>query len=282
MNELHPGKTISRPAENPTLRILSLGAGVQSTTLAHMVARGDLEMIDFAVFADTGDEPARVYRHLEQLEKTMPFEIVRARRDGPTLAQMAIDAIDHGHAGRPIPPWYTADPDGMLMRQCSKEFKTRVVQAVVRDRLGFKPGQRAPAGMVVEQWIGMSWDELHRMKSSELAFIHNRWPLVEIGMRREQCKTWMADRQIPVPPKSSCVYCPYRDDAAWVDMRDNAPEDFARACEVDAAIRAGFKGMDGSAYVHKSRVPLREATFSGAYDPVVSMFDEECEGMCGV
>lgn len=81
---MHPGATISGPADSPTLRVLSLGAGVQSTTLAYMVARGDLELIDFAVFADTGDEPARVYEHLDRLENVVPFEIIRvspARRD---------------------------------------------------------------------------------------------------------------------------------------------------------------------------------------------------------
>lgn len=282
MNNVHPGRTISGPADKPTLRVLSLGAGVQSTTLAYMVARGDLEPIDFAVFADTGDEPARVYEHLDRLEKVVPFRIIRSRRPGPTLAEMAIEAVNVGMQGKPLPPWYTAEPDGMLMRQCSKEFKTRVVQRVIRDELGLKPGARAPDGVIVEQWIGMSWDELHRMKASELAFVHNRWPLVEIGMRRNECKKWMADRQIPVPPKSSCVYCPYRDDAAWVEMRDNAPADFARAVQVDEAIRPGYLGMTGEAFVHKSRRPLREAQFSTRSDGVVSMLDDECEGMCGV
>lgn len=278
----HPGTTISSPAKNPKIRVLSLGAGVQSSTLAHMVARGDLEMIDFAVFADTGNEPRRVYAHLDDLERRVPFPIIRARRDGPSLIEMAIDAVENGNEGRPIPPWYTADPDGMMMRQCSKEFKTRVVQRVIREHLGLKPGQRAPDGLVVEQWIGMSWDELHRMKASELKFIHNRWPLVELGMRRPDCIKWTQERQLPTPPKSSCVYCPYRDDAAWMEMQQNDPEDFADAVAFDDAIRPGFKGMIGSAYVHKSRKPLNAVDFNPKSDGIVSMFGDECEGMCGV
>lgn len=53
---------------SPRLRVLSLGAGVQSSTLALMSARGDLPRLDYAVFADTGWEPARVYAWLDWLE----------------------------------------------------------------------------------------------------------------------------------------------------------------------------------------------------------------------
>lgn len=53
----------------PTLRILSLGAGVQSSALLIMAARGDLPKPDAAIFADTGWEPAAVYEHLDRLER---------------------------------------------------------------------------------------------------------------------------------------------------------------------------------------------------------------------
>ena len=42
-------------------RFLSLGAGVQSSTLALMIANGELEPVDSAIFADTGWEPRKVY-----------------------------------------------------------------------------------------------------------------------------------------------------------------------------------------------------------------------------
>jgi hypothetical protein len=50
------------------LHVLSLGAGVQSTTLYLMFMRGVLTpQIDCAIFADTGEEPTPVYRHLDWL-----------------------------------------------------------------------------------------------------------------------------------------------------------------------------------------------------------------------
>lgn len=38
------------------MRILSLGAGVQSSTLALMAEHGEIEKPDYAIFADTGWE----------------------------------------------------------------------------------------------------------------------------------------------------------------------------------------------------------------------------------
>lgn len=60
------------------LRVISLGAGVQSTTLALMAARGEVgPMPDCAIFADTGAEPLAVYKHLDWLEKELPFPVYR-------------------------------------------------------------------------------------------------------------------------------------------------------------------------------------------------------------
>ena len=42
------------------LRVLSLGAGVQSTTLALMIEKGEIPMVDCAIFADTMGEPKKV------------------------------------------------------------------------------------------------------------------------------------------------------------------------------------------------------------------------------
>ena len=43
------------------LRILSLGAGVQSTTLALMIEKGEVPMVDCAIFSDVKGEPQKVY-----------------------------------------------------------------------------------------------------------------------------------------------------------------------------------------------------------------------------
>ena len=52
-----------------TLTVISLGAGVQSSTMAIMAAKGDFPSVDCAIFADTGYEPKAVYKYLEFLKK---------------------------------------------------------------------------------------------------------------------------------------------------------------------------------------------------------------------
>ena len=66
----------------PIMHVISLGAGVQSTTMALMAAHGEIEpMPDAAIFADTGAEPQAVYEHLDWLRSPgvlpFPVEVVR-------------------------------------------------------------------------------------------------------------------------------------------------------------------------------------------------------------
>jgi hypothetical protein len=267
------------------MRVISLGAGVQSTTMALMATHGDIgPMPDCAIFADTGDEPQAVYDHLDWLEKQIPFPVIRARRKGKTLADHAIAIAATDVTRTASPPWYTKGPDGMLPRQCSTEFKVRVITATIRKMLGVEARRQVPADTVVEQWIGISTDEMQRMKDSPNKWQSNRWPLIEQRMSRYDCLRWMSAHGYPRPPKSSCVYCPYRSNDQWRDMRDNHPEDWAKAVAIDQAIRPGFHGMDGEAFVHRQRVPLDQVDLSTAADrgQIEFGFLQECEGMCGV
>jgi hypothetical protein len=121
------------------------------------------------------------------------------------------------------------------------------------------------------------------MKPSELGYIGNRWPLIEAGMSRRACLSYLAKRQIAQPPKSSCIFCPFRGVEQWRSMRDGAPEDWARAVEFDRQIRPGFHGMEGEAFLNRQRVPLDQmdlSTWAERGQP--DLFGEECEGVCGV
>jgi len=270
---------LSRPLGNPTLRALSLGAGVQSTTLALMSARGDLEPLDCAFFADTRGEPREVYRHLDWLESILPFPVYRTQRAGVSLGQLMLDVASGERDERgnsPLIPYFVNG--GMIPKQCSKEFKTRPVGRAICDQLGIKPRQRGPKEPIVELWLGMSTDELQRLKRNEKRWIHNRFPLVEARMDRNACIRWMEERQYPVAPKSSCVFCPFRGVAGFRRLRDTAPDEFAELVKFDIAIRSAHP--DG-AYLLKSKQPLGEANLD-APDAYGFDFNGECEGACGV
>lgn len=276
--------TLSAPAADPVLRVISHGGGVQTSALCLMAARGDIgPMPDLAIMADTGHEPAAVYEYLEWLRDQVPFPIVTVKRAGMTLGEQtaAVASGARSRKGASLPPLYTANPKGMLPKHCSREFKTRPVTAHIRQLLGLKHRQRVPVGTQVEVWLGISKDEIWRVKSSETPWQHYRHPLVEMDMTRAACLRWMAERQYRTPMKSSCIFCPLRDNAAWQRMKDETPADFADAVAWDYAFRNGWEGMEGQVFVHRGMQPLDQTDFSTEVDPRQLGFALECDS-CGL
>lgn len=269
------------------LRIISLGAGVQSTTMALMAARGEMEpMPDCAIFADTGDEPTAVYDHLAWLtsDNVLPFPVHRVRRPGKPLGEHMIEACNTKSTRTASAPFFTKDPDGMLPRQCSTEFKVRPIERKVRELLGLTLAERrALKEPAVEQWLGISWDEAIRMRPANVRYIRHRYPLIEKEMSRHHCLEWMTRNGYPTPPKSACIFCPYHADRQWRQLRDEAPADWEKAVAFDAAIRNGPRGLKGTMYVHKDRVPLDQVDLSTLEDHgQLNLFANECQGICGV
>lgn len=267
-------------------RFLSLGAGVQSTTLALMANRGDIEPVECAIFADTGWEPQAVYHHLDWLETQLNFPVLRVKRPGRDLGELCLDVAsgDVAHKGSPLAPFFTANPLGMLQKQCSKEFKTRVIGKEVRRLVGLSRGQRGPKEIIVHQIMGISYEEMERMKDAEAPWTLNLFPLIEKRMRRYDCIKWMLDRQYPRPPRSSCIFCPYRNNNEHRELHDASPSDWGRLVEFDAGIRTIVP--HGSAYVHRQRIPIGDVDLRTSKEKGQTELDlgfrEECEGACGI
>lgn len=270
----------------PQLRVLSLGAGVQSTTLALLAAHGEIgPMPDCAIFADTQWEPKAVYEHLAWLREDgrLPFPVhivmrgdirenVKTRRDswGTRFASI---------------PWHIVRRDGtsgMGQRQCSSEYKLTPIMWKIRELLGVSRSAKIAAGSV-EVWLGISKDEAHRMKTAHQNYITNRYPLIEKGMRRYDCLEWLKAHQFPTPPKSSCLGCPYHDNRYWRALKRDSPAEWAETIEFDRYLRMpGVSAMVGTEYMHRDRVPLDQADLELELDAQLDLFGNECEGMCGV
>ena len=271
-------------------RSLSLGAGVQSTVLALMAERGEygLEKPDVAIFADTGWEPPHVYEHLDWLAEQLSFEVVRVK-SGNIRDNILQGTSPDGNNYLGIPA-FLVNGDGtraVAARQCTTKYKVRPINQYLRKRLGFAPGRRAPKHIQVEIWMGISADEVMRQKQSREEWATNRYPLIELGFSRAQLLNWFnenyPDRYLP---RSSCIGCPYKSDGEWKWLRSNNPEAFQDAVFVDRALRdepivRNAITRKGSAFLHKSRVPLAEVNFDAAKDYDALMI-EECEGLCGI
>ena len=277
------------------VRVLSLGAGVQSTCVYLMAVEGVFEQPPTeAIFADTMWEPDEVYRHLEKLEAYGGDRLPIHRVSAGDLRQDVLDALVRKRSRIGQPPFYVKnaktqtgmDPDegGMLWRVCTKEYKIEPIQKQIRHLLGYKKGQKVKKR--AQQWFGISVDEASRMKDSRVHWIDNYYPLIERMMSRDDCLRWMNERGFDSPRKSACIGCPYHSNNVWVDMKKNHPGEWADVTAFDAALRQDERklpGVTGEAYVHRRMLPLEEAVVAAGYDPnQIDLFDQECEGMCGV
>jgi hypothetical protein len=254
-------------------------AGVQSSTLLILAARRELEPLDGAVFADTGWEPAEVYRHLDRLEREVAgpagIPIYRVSR-----GNIRRDALDPGHRFASMPLHVRRDDGGagMARRQCTGEYKLRPIKQAVRAFLGAPPRPdgvpgRVPRGRWVEQWIGISLDEQDRalgadgrLNPGDVSYSWHRYPLLELGLTRADCQAINRDAGFDDVPKSACIGCPFHTNRAWRTMRDTRPDEWADAVAFDHAIRHGAaranaqgNRLRGHMYLHRARVPLDQA-----------------------
>ena len=264
------------------MRILSLGAGVQSSTVALLIAHGEIAPVDAAIFADTQWEPPTVYQWLDWLEQQVPFPVHRVTR-GNLRADILAKANTTGGRFAAV-PWHMKHPDGskgMGRRQCTAEYKLLPLYRKQRELLGAVPRQRLPVGSC-ETLIGISTDEAMRMKPSRHRWNTHVFPLIDLEMSRRDCLTWMRDHGYPEPPKSSCIGCPFHSNTEWRRIKAD-PALWADAVAIDESIRQPVRGIKGQQYMHGSLLPLAQVDLSTAEERgQVNMFINECEGMCGV
>ena len=278
--------------------ILSLGAGVQSSAMALMAKHGEITpMPECGVFADTQAEPQSVYDYLDWLEKELPFPVYRVTHGNLTQNSLQLKERQKdgkwGNKGekylKKIIPLFGKMPDGTITgalgRACTEDYKIRPVNRKTKEIAGWKG--KKPKEPVVTTWIGISKDEIQRMKESRESWIQHRWPLIEMDMHRYHCLKWIRDKGYPEPPRSACYYCPFHSDEEWRKLRNEEPDFFKRAIDFDKQVRElskSDKSMKMLPYLHRSCKPLSEIDFDSDIDKGQEEWDfnAECSGMCGI
>lgn len=269
-------------------KVLSLGAGAQSTVLALMAEEGwhGIEKPDLAIFADTQWEPPNVYEHLDWLEKQLSYEVIRV--SAGNIRTNILDGVNSDGDRFLDIPAFLINPDGtksVAMRQCTTHYKIRPIHKELRKRLNIAPGRRVPKDIQVEMWLGISADESNRIKPSRDEWITNRYPLVEHDMTRANIYNWFEERHPGRRlPRSACVGCPYHSDMEWKWLKENQPDSFNDAVQIDWSLRHIPKirgSLRGDAYLHRTRTQLSKVDFTDTenYDDFMA---NECEGLCGV
>lgn len=254
------------------LRVISLGWGVQSFTIAAMAALGEIEPVDYAVFADTLYESVLSYEYMMDGWSWLEDRGVKARvvrnKENPIT-------INRG-GGKIYIPAFTESKNasgGMLRRQCTQRWKVAPIRRFIQSQRNGQP---------VEMLLGISTDEWQRMRDSDVKYITNSYPLIDKKMSRLDCMRWLEEHGIQIPPKSACYFCPFHTTKEWNRIKQTS--DWEKVVEVDNMIRNARPSALGlRLYLHASRKPIDEVDFRSAEEKgQMTLWDNECSGMCGV
>lgn len=247
--------------------VWSCGGGTQSGAIAALIGMGKLPTPDIAFMADTGYEKTGTWPFVEafirpQLARVaVDLQIIESADFGGN--QLFGGADDHS----PLMPGFTTQGGaiGKLSAFCSGTWKRDVGERFLRS-LGVATARN---------WIGISLDEIRRVRKQRRQWLELWYPLIfAVPMRRIECVELIRSAGWSGPiPRSACYMCPNMGDAEWIDLKMNSPEDFAAACAVEAEVRA----VDPHFYCHASCRPLPDVDFFAQS----SMFAErDCTGGC--
>lgn len=192
------------------LRVLSFGAGVQTTALAILVIKGKVKA-DILCFADTGVEKPETYWYMDAYiipamkDAGIPFEVVKNERNEPTL---------YGYY------WNRQDLPSIQWRRCTDHYKLRPIK------------RRFPKD--VHMMVGFSIDEAHRAERPRTLWATESYPLIEMGLTVVDCHRIITGYGWPLPLKSSCYICPFQPVLEWNWLKTHHPDLFQKALELEA------------------------------------------------
>ena len=223
-------------------QVMNYGGGRQTVAMACLVADGKLPRPDHIVIADTGREARSTWEYLEDHTRPMLARIGLSIEVAPhSLATVDL----YGKNGDLLLPVYTKT--GKFQTYCSNEWKAAVVQRYLRS-FGINGA---------DNWLGFTIDETRRIKPDKRKCWHKVYPLIDLMLTRADCERLILDRGLPLPPKSACYMCPFRNNEEWRFIRDNYPDQWEDACRIDEEIRD--EDDHHAMWLHEQRVPLREA-----------------------
>ena len=262
------------------LQVISLGMGVQSTAVYLMSSMGyKLPRADVAIFADPQAEHYKTYNMLKWLlkwkEENNGIKII-VNKERNITKDILRGTNSQGVRWASIPAH--SESGGIIRMQCTGEYKIQPVVKTTRELLGVPKFKHMKP---TEMWLGISTDEIERMKDSRLYNIKYFYPLIYHGLSRTDCVNFYKENNFPVPIKSSCVFCPYHSNKNWAELQKENGKAWKLCVKVDKSIRdQSQKGLEDKIYLHPSCKPLDEIDFDDKQLPLFEGFD--CEGHCGL
>ena len=261
------------------MKILSFGAGMQSTALAlmscenaHAKENGQeipfplVPVYDLVVFCDLGFEPPWVLSQVEFTRKAcewagLPFKVLPS--------PLYDDFMRNFGERRTISiPWWTLGDDGhksRMPRNCTIDYKVELISKFVRwEVLGYKKGQRLrdEDKKSHEMHMGFSAEEARRCKENPNPMFVNRFPLVDMGLTRADNFAYIKDVWGLETKASACCFCPYHKNYFFKHLKENLPETYEKLVGMDELLRDKNPKppMDSDLFISRSRKRLEDLT----------------------
>lgn len=256
------------------MKILSCGAGMQSTALALMSCENKMKgmihdkvpIYDAIMFCDLGEEPIWVYKQVEFIKNAceqakIPFYILDSN-----LFQ---DYMNNFGKKRVVSiPFWSIDENGKkgrMLRNCTLDYKINVMAKFVKhELLKYRKGQRLfefdKKGH--EMHIGFSYEEKHRCKDNPHPMFVNVYPLVEKQLVRADNYKYILEVWGLETKASACTICPFHRNYFYKYIKDNHPEDFEKAVKFDNMLETEQPKtkIKSKLYISRSRKRITELT----------------------
>ena len=276
------------------MKILSFGAGMQSTALALMSCENslslkkgqpmphpDVPIYALVIFCDLGMEPSWVMDQVmftqdacEQVK--ISFKIL----DSPLHEDFM---RNFGERRTVSIPWWTLRGDGhkaKMPRNCTIDYKIEVIAKYVRwEVLGYRKGQRLrPEDRKAhEMHMGFSYEEQKRCKESTNPMFVNHYPLVEMKLVRADNYAYIRDVWGLETRASACTFCPFHRNYFFRYLRENLPEEYAQLVMVDELLRdkTPKPPMDSDLFISRSRKRIKDLTPADCDDAECFVYREQ-------
>lgn len=275
------------------IRIYSFGGGVQSTAILVMQAMGMLEKpFDYFVFANVGDDSENpdTLEYMENYSKPYAekhgIPLVTTHKTTFGKKETLCEFIYRTKRSVPIPAYMSGGAPGN--RSCTSEFKIKVIDRWIRQR-GWSHAT-VGLGISLDEFTRArkeDWQDRYSKSSNKYGFLKRLYhPLIHQRLTRNDCRKIINDAGLPISPKSSCWFCPFKRPVEWIEMKREQPDLFARAIALDLHIneKRNALGKD-RVYLHRYLTPLDIAV---ADQPMLPGFApneadaELCDGYCGL
>lgn len=210
--------------DKQTTKYVSLGAGLQSSIMAIMIANKDERLKEYwganAIFSDTGGEQDHTYEYL----KNFLIDYLEERGMRVYWIMREDGLIDHFQKRKQVPM-------GFAHPLCSSWSKKENIYTMYRTLHGRynKSGKLFLHGAWVKitEMIGITTDEIERVNTNgKYKWLNRVYPLVDLKLSREDLYKIYEEYNVPAPKKSGCWFCPGMGKKIYIDLFKNDRERF--------------------------------------------------------